>query len=121
MKVLKFSENDLDERLDLDRRRDRRAFCICFETLEEAPKEFYDFQFETGEGLSQEFWKHFEGENQQVPSKSWKSKMAENFCFNTDMFGSERLVFEINHTILGDKLLGLVLSYLEKNVPAFVF
>ncbi len=47
--------------------------------------------------------------------------MAENFYFNTDMFGSERLVFEINDAILGDKLLGLVLSYLEKKCPRFCF
>ncbi len=35
------------------------------------------------------------------------------------MFGSERIVLEMSKEILGDKLIGLILSYLEKNAPSY--
>lgn len=44
MKTYKISENELDERLELDKRKNHRAFCVCSQTLEEAPDGFYDLQ-----------------------------------------------------------------------------
>jgi hypothetical protein len=111
LKTYKISEQELDERLELDKRQDRRAFCVCFKTLEEAPKEFYELQDKIRNGLQREFWLNFDDGAEHLRRKPWDSN---KFFFNTDMFGSERLVVDMSKEILGDKLIGLIMSYLEK-------
>jgi hypothetical protein len=61
--------------------------------------------------MQREFWLNFDNGVGQLRANPWES---ESFCFNTDMFGSERIVIELSNEILGDKLIGLILSYLEK-------
>jgi hypothetical protein len=113
MKTHKISEQELDERLELDRRRNNRAFCICFKTLEEAPDGFYDLQRKISDGLENELCANFE-EGYEAPRYKWANPTNKWFCFNGDMFGSERIVIEMSKEILGDKLIGLIMSYLEK-------
>jgi hypothetical protein len=111
MKIHKVSEKELDERLELDKRQNSRAFCICFKSLEEAPKEFYELQDKIRNGLQREFWLNFDNGADCLRRRPWDSK---NFFLNTDMFGSERIIADMSKEILGDKLIGLIMSYLEK-------
>jgi hypothetical protein len=116
MRTYRLSEKDLDERLELDKRRDPRGFRISYDSLEEAPSGFYDLQNKIRSGLQKEFWLAFDNGAENLRRSPWDSN---NFFFNSDMFGSERLVVEINKEILNDKLIGLVLSYLEKHAPSY--
>lgn len=118
MKTYKISQSELDERLELDKRKNHRAFCICFKTLEEAPKGFYDLQRKISGGLEKELCANFE-EGYEAPRYEWANPSNKWFFFNGDMFGSERIVIEISKEILGDKLISLILSYLEKNAPSY--
>lgn len=111
MRIYQISKKELDERLELDKRQNGRAFCICFKSLEEAPKEFYKLQDKIRNGLQEEFWLNFDNGAELLRRKPWDSK---NFYFNTDMFGSERIIVDMSKEILGDKLIGLIMSYLEK-------
>jgi hypothetical protein len=116
MKTYKISERELNERLKLDKRRNNQAFCICFKSLEEAPKDFFELQDRIRDGLQREFWLNFDNGAEHLRRKPWDSK---NFFFNTDMFGSERIVVEMSKEILDDKMIGLTLSYLEKNALSY--
>ena len=73
MKVYKTSQNKLDERLKLDIRQNSRAFCICFKSLEEAPKEFYALQDKIRNGLQREFWLNFDKGADVLRRKPWDS------------------------------------------------
>jgi hypothetical protein len=116
MKIHKITKKNLDERLELDKRQDNRGFRISFKTLEEAPEGFYDLQRKICDGLQKEFWLAFDNGAEHLRRNPWDST---NFFFNSDMFGSERLVVEMSKEILNDKMIGLVLSYLEKNAPSY--
>jgi hypothetical protein len=61
------SESEMDERLNLDKRRNARAFCICFESLEEAPEGFYKQQDQIRDGLEEEFLAKFKEGNEPPP------------------------------------------------------
>jgi hypothetical protein len=111
MKIYKITEQELDERLEFDKRRNSRGFRISYDSLEGAPPGFYDLQNKIRNGLQKEFWLAFDNGTEHLRNKPWDSKL---FYFNTDMFGSERLVVEINKEILNDKIIGLTLAYLEK-------
>ncbi|MGH7954077.1 MAG: hypothetical protein ACREFE_19450 [Limisphaerales bacterium] len=115
MKVYTASAKEISERLELDKRRNEKAFCLCFKTLDEAPEGFYDLQDKIRDGLEKEFWAHFPDGEDRSPRPAWAPPSHEWFCFNTDMFGSERMVVEITKKILGDKLIGIILSFLEKS------
>jgi hypothetical protein len=114
MNIYKTSAKELDERLELDKRRDNRAFGIVYDSLEEAPEGFYDLQRNISDGLQKEFRANFDDGVDRSKLKSWQMWRHNFFCFNGDMFGSERIVIEMTKEILGDKLLGLIMSYLEK-------
>ncbi len=111
MKIYKINEQELDEKLELDKRSNQRGFRTVFNSLEEAPDGFYDLQNQIRNGLQQVFWLAFDKGVEDLPDKPWDSKY---FYFNTDIFGSESLVVEMSKEILGDKLIGLIMSYLEK-------
>lgn len=111
MKVYRASESEIDERLELDKRRNSRAFCICFNSLEEAPDGFYDLQDKIRDGIQKVFWLNFDDGVEHLRVNPWES---ETFFINPDMFGSERIVVELSAEILSDKLIGLIMSYLEK-------
>ena len=115
MQVYSASENEIDERLEMDKRRKSRAFCICFSSLEEAPNGFYDLQDKIRDELEKEFWANFDDGIDRSRFHSWESgALHTQFHFNGDMFGSERIEVEIIDKILGDKLIGVIMSYLEK-------
>lgn len=120
MKVYAANEAEIDERLNLDKRQDSRAFCLCFKTLEEAPDGFYELQDRLREGLENEFWANFDDGVDRSRFKSWQSgAMHSQFYFNSDLFGSERIVIELSNQIVGDKLIRLIMSYLEKSSPRY--
>jgi hypothetical protein len=113
MKVYKASEKEMDERLELDKRRTDMAFCICFESLEEAPAGFYKLQDKIRDGLEEELMAKFK-EGFEPPRFEWSSPSNKWFYFDTDMHGSERIEIELTDNIIGDKLLGVIMAYLEK-------
>jgi hypothetical protein len=120
MKVHKVSTEELDRRLQLDKRHDRRAFCRVFKTLDEAPAGFYDLQNKIRDGLEKELWANFDDGVDRSNVKSWEPEAMHTwFHLDSDMFGSDRIEMEISHTILGDKLLGVIMSHLEKFQPAY--
>jgi hypothetical protein len=114
MIIYKISEKELDERLKLDKREDTRGFRISFKTLEEAPEGFYDLQRKICDGLENVFRANFDDGVDRSHLKPWQMWQHNFFYFNGDMFGSERIVIEMSKEILGDKLIGLIMSYLEK-------
>jgi hypothetical protein len=118
VKVYTASESELDERMNLDKRKNDRAFCLCFDTLDEAPAGFYDRQNELRDGLEKEFCTNFE-EGYEAPRYEWANPSNKWFYFDGDMHGSERIDIEITDNIIGDKLLGIIMAYLEKSAPNY--
>ncbi|HSY43353.1 MAG TPA: hypothetical protein VK811_05540 [Candidatus Acidoferrum sp.] len=119
MKVYAISETELNERLNLDKRRNSRAFYLCFETLDEAPAGFYERQNELRDGLEKEFWTNFEEGKEDPGHGLIKIVYNKWFFFDGDMYGSERIDIEITDNIIGDKLLGIIMAYLEKSAPNY--
>jgi hypothetical protein len=118
VKVYAASESELDERLNLDKRQNERAFCLCFDSLDEAPPGFYKLQDEIRDGLEEDFMAQFK-EGEEPPEFSWASPTNKWFYFDTDMHGSERIEIELTDNIIGDKLLGVIMAYLEKCVAHY--
>jgi hypothetical protein len=108
MKIYTASEKEISQKFN------SQWFCKVFKTLEEAPEGFYDLQDKIRDGLEKEFWVSFPEGEDRSPRPSWQSPSHNWFCFNTDMFGSEHITIEMTKEILEDKLIGIVLSYLEK-------
>lgn len=120
MKISKVSEVEIDLRLKLDKRRDPRAFCRCFDSLDEAPVGFYDLQNEIRKELDKIFWTNFDDHIDRSHFASWEpGAMHTLFCFNTDMIGADQIVVEIVDKILGDKLVGVILAYLEEQAFSY--
>lgn len=120
MKIYTATGHELDERLELDKRQNSRAFCVCFNSLEEAPDEFYDLQSRIVDRLEEKFAESFGDDGvDRSQFESWEMPTYEWFCFNTDMIGSERIEVEIADNILGDRLLGIVVDYLERVAPQY--
>ncbi len=120
MKVYTASENEIDERLELDKRQEGNAFCLCFNSLKEAPEGFYDSQDKIRDGLEKELWTKFDDGVDRTGVKPWQAEaMHQWFYFDSDMFGSERIMVEIVHTLLSDKLIGVILAYLEKSAATY--
>jgi len=98
-------------RLELDKRQDRRAFCVCFKTLEEAPKEFYELQDKIRNGLQREFcWTLTMEQSICVGSRGIQ---INSFQYRYVWFGALVVWYE-SRRFLRDKLIGLIMSYLEK-------
>ncbi len=114
MKIYKLIEQDIDERLALDKRRDTRAFSRCFESGERLPAGFYDLQDKIRNDLEIEFWTNFDDGIDRSKLASWKAPVNELFFFSADLIHCEQIRIEIGKEILGDKLIGLIMSYLEK-------
>ncbi len=114
MKIRKAVEKDIDERLALDKRRDPRGFSRCFESEEELPAGFHDLQDKIRDGLEREFWTNFDDGIDRSKLASWKMPMNELFFFPAELGNCEQIRLEISDQILGDKLIGLLLSYLDK-------
>lgn len=118
MIVYTASKQEMDERLNLDKRQNSRAFCLCFESLDEAPEGFYDQQDELRAGLEKEFWANF-AEGKEPVESDWETPTNKWFYFDGDMHGSERIEIELADTIIGDKLLGVIMAYLGKGATGY--
>lgn len=120
MRVKAVDTAELDERLDLDKRCNTSAFCVTFHSLDEAPDGFYDLQSTIRDGLERRFAENFGNDGvDRSDLKAWELPRYRWFCFNTDMCGAECIETEIVDEILGDKLVGIVLAYLEKEAPRY--
>jgi hypothetical protein len=105
MKVYKADEEEIDQRLKLDRRQDSIAFCRYFKSEKELPEGFYDLQDKIRNGLEETFNSAYDN------GGTWDWNL---FYFSAELLISERILVEISDEILNDKLVGLIMSYLEK-------
>lgn len=120
MKVCKISEADLDRRLRLDKRTANEAFCRNFDVEADIPVGFFDQQDRIRNNLEKEFFVKFDdGKNRsKLPSWKWATS-HELFFFPAELIGSERIIIELSSEILDDRLLGVILSYLETFSPPY--
>jgi len=115
MKIYRATEKQIDERLALDKRRDSSAFCRGFDTEAELPLGFCDLQDKIRDGLEAEFWVKFDDGKDRSNLRPYQLAGAQDFFFfPAELIMSERILIEMSHEILGDKLLGLIMAYLEK-------
>jgi len=119
MNVHQVSEYEMDQRLLLDKKRDARGGCRDFDPEPEPPAGFYDVQETIRTELEDAFFANFDDGINRAKLPSWKRKANELFFFPEEMIEAERIVIEISSEILGDKLLGLILSRLEKHGPGY--
>jgi hypothetical protein len=114
MKIYKGNEKELEERLALDKRREPKAFYRYFGSEEELPTAFHDLQDRIRDGLEKELWTNFEDGVDQSKNPSWRKPTNKFFFFSAELMNCELVKLEMSHEILGDKLIGIILSYLEK-------
>lgn len=115
MKVYIASGQEIDRRLNLDKRRHPEGLCnnLADEEISEA---FYDLQDTIRDGLEKVFWEHFDDGISRSSYQPWETgAMHTLFSFESDMIGSELMIIQVNTEIMGDKLIGLILSYLDKH------
>lgn len=116
MKIYKISEAELDRRLILDKKISKEAFCCnYYESDETIPAGFCELQDKIRDGLEAQVVAKF-GDTEVVLELDdfGLPILHENFFFPADPINSERIILELNYKILTDKLIGLILSYLEK-------
>lgn len=119
MKIYKSSEKEIDERLRLDKRKNSKAFCRYFDSEEELPAGFYDLQDKIRDGLEKVFWENFDDKADRSQLPSWRKPMNKFFFFSAELLISERIIIELSIEILDDKLIGLIMSYLEKYASSY--
>jgi hypothetical protein len=120
MKVYKASEDEIDQRLALDKRKTKAAFCRGFESESEIPFGFYDQQDKIRDGLEKEFFEKFDDGVDRSNLVPWKGYISHTFFyFPAELICSERIIIELSSEILDDKLLGVILAYLEKASPQY--
>lgn len=104
----------MDDRLALDKRHDPRAFYRYFKPDEELPQGFHDLQDTIRKGLEKEFWVHFDDGIDRSKLAPWKMRINTWFFFPAELMNCELVKLEMSNEILGDKLIGMVMAYLEK-------
>jgi len=114
VKIYKASEKEIDDRLALDKRRDVRAFYRYFEPDEELPSGFHDLQDKIRDGLGKEFWTNFDDGIDRSNLPTWEMRINTWFFFPAELVNCELVKVEMSDEILGDKLIGITLAYLEK-------
>lgn len=114
MKVYAASEEEIDTRLALDKRRDARAFHAFYLGDENPPAGFCDLQDKIRDGLEQEYWRNFDDDIDRSQIPSWITPSHSQFFFSAEPLSCELIIVEMSHVILGDKLLGIIMAYLEK-------
>jgi len=119
MKTYKSCEKEIDERLALDKRRDSKAFYRYFDSEEVLPAGFHHSQDEIRKGLENEFWKNFQAKGNDVRLSSWRKPDNQFFFFPADLMNCELIKLEISQEILSDKLIGIIMSYLEKRLSRY--
>lgn len=113
MKIYSVSEKEIDERLKLDKRHAFQAFCRNFNLEDELPFGFYDLQNQIRDGLENVFQKKFDDGIDKSHLKPWKKENI-FFYFPAELIPSERVIIEISNEILQDKLVKIIINYLEK-------
>jgi hypothetical protein len=115
MKVYRASEDEIDKRLALDKRKSKAAFCRGFESDSEIPSGFCDLQDKIRDGLEKEFFTQFDDgidRSNLEPRKLRRSYTL--FYFPAELIRSERIIIEISSDLLDDRLLGIILAHLER-------
>jgi hypothetical protein len=120
MKVYAASEAEIDHRLMLDKRKAPAAFCKNFQSESEVPIGFYDLQDKIRDGLEGEFFAKFGDGKDRSRLEPWRLSGSHNcFFFPAELISSERIIIELNSEILNDKLIGVLLSSLERMPSAY--
>jgi hypothetical protein len=120
MKICRLSEEEIDQRLLLDSRETSLAFCRNFESELDLPHGFFGQQDRIRDGLEMEFFAKFDDGKDRSKLESWELATShEQFFFPAEPINSERMIIELSSEILNDKLIGLILSYLEKFAPQY--
>ena len=114
MKIYQASEKEIDVRLELNRAHDQRAFCRNFEPEEKLPPKFYSFQDKIIHDLVAVLNSKYENGGDGAGSWEWNL-----FYIPQEPIPSERILIEVSSEILDDKLIGLILPYLEKNAASY--
>ena len=104
MKIYKATEREIDSRLRLDKRCDARAFFRNFDSEAELPVGFYDLQNQIRDGLEAKFDQKFDN------GAHGETKL---FYFPADLLIAELLGVELSWKMLDDRLIGLMLSFLD--------
>jgi len=120
MKVYQAKTPDIDQRLLLDKRKSKIAFCRNFDSESDIPAGFYEQQDKIRDDLEKEFFAKFNDGKDRSELPTWKwSTSHELFYFTAELINSERIIIELSSEILNDRLLGVILSYLEKFSPQY--
>jgi hypothetical protein len=117
MKVYGASEAEIDRRLALDKRKFEAAFCRGFNPKSEVEitPNFCDFQDKIRDGLEQEFFARVGDGIDRSKLDTWKlSGSHPFFYFPAELIPSERIIIELSSEILDDRLLAVILAYLER-------
>lgn len=115
MKVYSITENEIEQRLQLDARVDSGAFCKSYNSSSEVPADFYYAQNELRNSLEEVFWQNFDDGIDRSGVRSWEREaMSTLFYFVSDLIGAEQIAIQISEKILSDKSIGVILSYLAK-------
>lgn len=88
------------------------GFCRNFESKSDLPVGFYDQQDKIRDDLEKEFFAKFKDAKDHSDLNTWQS--YKSFFFPADLMNSEKVIIELSSEILGDALIGLILSYIEK-------
>ena len=110
MKIYKTGKEEIDARLSLNKLHDQRAFCHYFDSEESLPPDFYLAQDNIRDGLEAVLNSNYEN------GGVWEWNL---FYISAELLLSERILIEMSSEILDDKLIGLILSYLEKNAASY--
>jgi hypothetical protein len=104
MKIYVAREEQIDERLALDKRRNVRGFYRYFDSEAELPFGFFDLQDKVRDGLRTKFNENFDN---GIPGE------YNLFYFPEELLTCEQIGVELSREILGNQLLGIILKYLD--------
>ena len=115
MKVNKVTEAELDRKLAFDQMKAGNGFCCGYQDESEIPAGFYDLQDKIRDGLEKAFFSSFDDGKDRSCLASWKVSGSHKwFFFPAEPISAEEIIIELSTEIFGDKLIGLILAYLEK-------
>jgi hypothetical protein len=121
MKVYKATEADIDRRLKLDKRKTNEAFFRNFyESDSILPIGFYELQDKIRDGLEEEFAKEFDDGKDRSRLRPYQLATSYDFfSFPAEPVSSELILIEVSSEILSDRLIGVILSYLERSTSQY--
>jgi hypothetical protein len=115
MKINTATEAEIDLRLDFGQMKAGNGFCRGYEDESEVPVGFYDLQDEIRDGLERVFFSSFDDGKDRSHLDVWKLSGSHKwFFFPAELINAEEIIIELSTEILSDKLVAVILAYLEK-------